>query len=242
MGEKVLKYSMLKRTIVEKINNEEYKVGELIPSEREFMEMFSISRITVRKAIDDLVKEGYLYRIQGKGTYVRSEEISHDLFSITSCTEDIKARGMTPSAKMISAGVIPADKRRIRTLQIPEGSSVFRMERVFCANNVPINYTITYLPLDLFPGLEQYNFTKESLYSVIEKVYGVKITHARRTLEAVLAHDQTAEYLGVKQGEPLILFRCNTYGELNGQERVIESFKCAYRTDLHKFYIDQIRQ
>lgn len=241
MSERALKYSVLKHTIVENINNEEYKVGELIPSERELMEMFSVSRITVRKAIDDLVNEGYLYRVQGKGTYVKSEEMSHDLFSITSCTEDIKARGMTPSTKVVSAAVLPADRRRMRTLQIPQDSLVFRLERIYYADNSPINYTTTCLPMDLFPGLDQYDFSKESLYSVIEKKYGVKITHARRMLEAVLAHDKTAEYLGVKAGEPLILFRCNTYGEINGQERVIETFKCAYRTDLHKFYIDQVR-
>lgn len=241
MGDKILKYSVLKHKIIEKINNEEYKVGDLIPSERELMEKLQVSRITVRKAIDDLVNEGYLYRIQGKGTYVKSDEISHDLFSIISCTEDIRNRGMTPSTRVISAEVLPADKRRARSMQLADGELILRLERVYFANNVPINYTITYLPLSLFPNLDKHNFSTESLYSILENEYGVKITHAKRTLEAVLAHEQTSEYLDVKPGEPLILFRCQTYGEVNGEEKVIENFKCSYRTDMHKFYIDQVR-
>ena len=242
MGSKISKYAVLKNALMEQINNEEYPVGGLIPSERELMEMFSVSRITVRKAIDDLVNEGYLYRVQGKGTYVKREEIPHDLFSITSCTEDIKNRGMHPSVHMIYAGVVPADKRVARLLQVPPESLVFRLERVYYADNSPVNYTKTFLPVDLFPGIDQHDFSKESLYSVLENEYGVTITQARRTLEAVLARDKTAEYLKIKQGEPLILFRCNTYGECAGQKRVVESFTCSYRTDLHKFYIDQVRK
>lgn len=241
MGSKISKYAVLKNIITEKINNEEYGVGRLIPSERELMEMFSVSRITVRKAIDDLVNEGYLFRIQGKGTYVKREEVPHDLFSIMSCTEDIKKRGMVPSVRMISATVVPADKRLCRVMQLPAESLVFRLERVYYADNSPLTYAIAYLPLDLFPGLDQHDFSKESLYTVLETVYGTKITQARRTLEAVLARDKSAEYLAVKPGSPLLLFRANTLGEIAGQKRVIESFQCSYRTDLHKFYIDQVR-
>ena len=109
------------------------------------------------------------------------------------------------------------------------------------ANAQTINYTTTYIPLDIFPGIEEHNFEIESLYSVMESKYGVKITSAQRTLEAILAHDETAEYLEVKQGKPLILFRCETFGNVNGKQIPAESFKCCYRTDMYKFYINQVR-
>jgi len=241
VGEKVLKYSVLKHRIIEMINSEEYKVNSLIPSERELMDIYQISRITVRKAIDDLVNEGYLYRIQGKGTYVKNDEVSYDLFSLTSCTEDIRSHGMLPSKRVISSEVIPADKRTARRLQIAEDALVMRQRRIFYADNKPINYTTTYLPLSIFPGLEKHDFEKESLYYVIENDYGIKITHAKRTLEAILANEETSKYLKIKSGEPLILFHCETYGEIDGREVVIESFKCCYRTDMQKFYINQVR-
>jgi GntR family transcriptional regulator len=241
VGEKVLKYSVLKQEIVGMINREEFQVNDLIPSERELMVKYDMSRITVRKAIDDLVNEGYLYRVQGKGTYIKSDEQTQDLFSITSCTEDIKRLNMTPSRRVISATVLAADKRRARRLQIPDESLVLQLKRVYYANSKPINYTTTYIPLDTFPGIEKYNFETESLYSVMETNYGVKIASAQRTLEAILAHDETAEYLDVKPGEPLILFRCETFGTVNGKQVPVESFKCCYRTDMYKFYINQVR-
>ncbi|MDD4699557.1 MAG: GntR family transcriptional regulator [Oscillospiraceae bacterium] len=241
MAYKVLKYSLLKHKIIEKVNNEEYKEGDLIPSERELMDMYQMSRITVRKAIDDLVNEGYLYRIQGKGTYVRSDENSHDLFSITSCTEDISNKGMIPSSRVISSDVIKAGKHKARRLQIDENDLIFKLKRVYYADGVSINFTTTNLPLSIFPGLDKYDFSKTSLYSVIENDYGIKITHASRTLQAVLASEETAKHLDIKQGEPLILFECVTYGEVNGKELIIEVFDCCYRTDVHKFYINQVR-
>jgi GntR family transcriptional regulator len=241
MSDKILKYLSIKNKIIEKIDNEEYEVGSLIPSERELMDIFQMSRITVRKAIDDLVNEGYLYRVQGKGTYVKNVDVRHDLFSITSCTEDIKARGMTASNRVILSEPVSADKNTAKKLRINENEPVLKLKRVFFANDVPINLTTTYLPLTIFPGLEKHDFSKESLYAVIENKYGIKITHAVRTLEAILADSESAELLKIKQGQPLILFSCVTYGEVYGKEKIIEAFKCLYRSDMHKFYINQVR-
>ncbi len=241
MAEKVLKYLLLKHEIVEKINNEEYKVGEMIPSEREFMDIYQMSRITVRKAIDDLVNEGYLHRIQGKGTYVKTDEHNYDLFSLTSCTQDIMNSGMVASRKIINAEVLSADKLRQRRLDLPDGEKVFKLERVYYADGTPINDTTTYLPLGTFPGLEKHSFDRESLYEILEKEYGVRITNARRTIEAVLAHEEVAENLEVNEGEPLLLFRSITLGLVNGVEKPIETFKSHYRTDIYKFYLNQIR-
>lgn len=108
------------------------------------------------------------------------------------------------------------------------------------ANGEPLNYTLTYLPVKLFPGLEKYNFAEESLYQVLAEQYHVCITKARRTVEAVLVEEEIAEYLDIELGMPVILFGCTTWGEVNGQELPVENFKCYYRTDKYKFYIDQI--
>ena len=209
--EKLPKYYLVKKAIVENIDNEVYDSKEPIPSERELMETYQVSRITIRKAIDELVTEGYLYKVQGKGTYVKTDEGSNNLFSITSCTEDVLKLGLTPSKK-----VVVADKE-------------------------PLNYTLTFLPEKIFPSLSKYDLKKESLYQIITEVYGVKITKARRTIEAIGAQDEIAEYLDIEEGTPIILFRCITYGIVNGREIPIENFKCYYRTDKFKFYIDQVR-
>ncbi len=246
MPDKVLKYSAVKRTISERIASEQYPLNSMIPSERELIEAFGVSRITVRKAIDELVAEGYLYRIQGKGTYVKSDEAPHDLFSLTSCTEEIESMGMAAARRVIRAEVVGADQRLAATMQLDEGSPIFVLERVYYANGHPINYTTTHLPLALFPGLDRHDFAVDSLYAVVEREYGVTISSARRMLEATLAVGAVANHLEVAAGSPLILFNCETQGEVPSPTggttpRVIEAFTCWYRTDVHKFYIDQVR-
>lgn len=241
MHEKVLKYVALKKILIDKITKNEYKVDEAIPSEHDLMQMYQMSRITVRKAIDDMVNEGYLYRVQGKGTFVKNDENLHDLFSIVSCTEDIISKGMTVSRKVVNAEIRPSEKRIADHLNIQPAEQVFRLERIFYANELPLNYTKAYLPESLFPGIESIDFSKFSLYSTLETTYGVKITHAKRTLEAVLAEENIAKHLLVKVGEPLLLFQCETFGKIAGVEMQIEFFRCWYRTDMHKFYINQVR-
>lgn len=240
MEERVPKYYILKKQLIKKIEMEEYAPDCPIPSERELMEVYQISRITVRKAIDDLVKEGYLYKIQGKGTYVKFDDRSHELFAMTSCTEDVIKLGMTPRKKVIVSGLVQADTKRAKALNIITGDSLLQLERVLFADDEPLNYTVTYLPEKLFPGLDKYDFGKDSLYRVISEVYGAKLTKARRTIEAVLARDEIAEYLDLEEGMPVILFGCTTFATMNGIEIPVENFKCYYRTDKYKFYIDQV--
>ena len=248
--EKLPKYYLVKKAIVENIDNEVYDSKEPIPSERELMETYQVSRITIRKAIDELVTEGYLYKVQGKGTYVKTDEGSNNLFSITSCTEDVLKLGLTPSKKVVVSELVDANVKRAKALEITTSDNVYMIGRILYADKEPLNYTLTFLPEKIFPSLSKYDFDqdaakydlkKESLYQIITEVYGVKITKARRTIEAIGAQDEIAEYLDIEEGTPIILFRCITYGIVNGREIPIENFKCYYRTDKFKFYIDQVR-
>ncbi|ETA79512.1 GntR family transcriptional regulator [Youngiibacter fragilis] len=235
------KYFVVKKKLIEMINSEAFSDSGMIPSERELMKMFNVSRITAKRAVDDLVGEGYLFRVQGKGTFIREEEAKHDLISIMSCTEDIVKMGMVPTRKLISQEVIEADKRRQKRLHLVAGDKVLMLKRVYYADGMPVNYTIAYLPIKIFPGIEEYDFSKESIYNILESKYNVKITSATRTLEAVLVTDEVAELLELDQKEPVILFRAITLGIVNGREIPIETFKSYYRSDRFKFYINQTK-
>ncbi len=236
------KYFTVKRSILRMLDSGELEANAALPSERELMLTHNVSRITVRKAIEELEQEGLVYKIQGKGTFVKGGQKQQDLISITSCTEDVRRQGMIPSRQVIFGEVIDADKKRQSRLQLAKGEKVFHMARVYYADGEPINHTTVYLPYKLFPGIEDYDFSKFSLYGVIENDYGVKIVRAERTLEAVMAYPEICEYLHVHPGVPLILFHCITYGEVRGKELPIESFKCYYRSDRFKFCIDQVRK
>lgn len=236
------KYFIVKKAIVENIDNDLYHSNEAIPSEKKLMELYNVSRITIRKAIDELVTEGYLYKIQGKGTYVKADEGSNNLFSITSSTEDVQKMGMIPSKKTKISRIEFASPKRAKALEISTNDQVEVIGRISYADSEPLNYTIAFLPEKIFPGLTEHDLEHESLYKLINDQYGVRITKARRTIEAVLAKDEISKYLELEEGMPIILFRCVTYGIVNGKETPIEYFKCYYRTDKYKFYIDQIRQ
>ena len=176
--EKLPKYYLVKKAIVENIDNEVYDSKEPIPSERELMETYQVSRITIRKAIDELVTEGYLYKVQGKGTYVKTDEGSNNLFSITSCTEGVLKLGLTPSKKVVVSELVDANVKRAKALEITTSDNVYMIGRILYADKEPLNYTLTFLPEKIFPGLSKYDLKKESLYQIITEVYGVKITKA----------------------------------------------------------------
>lgn len=241
MNSLVPKYYRLKKDLIAMINQEVFSPNQQIPTEKELGEKYNVSRITVRKAIDELVNEGYLYRIQGKGTYVKSEERNRDLFSITSCTEDIERMGMTPSRELVSQELIDADKKRQNILRLSEGEQVLLVGRVYYADAEPINYTLSYINHNLFPGIERISFREASLYDAIEHKYNTKIIHAVRTLEAVTVDEEIAEKLHMKKGDPVLLFHATTFCEKDGKEFPFETFKCYYRSDKFKFYIDQVR-
>lgn len=235
------KYIIVKHAIKAMLDQGLLEANAILPSERELMETYNVSRITVRRAVEELEQEGYLYKVQGKGTFVKGDEKRQDLISITSCTEDVLRLGMTPTRRVVGSEIVPADKKRQSRLSLAEGDRVFRLKRIYYADGEPLNYTTVYLPYKLFPGVESHDFSLTSLYKVLEEEYGVKITRAERTLEAVLAYEEVQEYLNIRSGVPLILFRCITYGEIKGKEYPVETFKCYYRSDRFKFCVNQVR-
>lgn len=149
--------------------------------------------------------------------------------------------GRNPSKKVTVSEIVPADAKRARLLNTAVGDELFRLERITMADGEPLNYTITYLPRKLFPGIEKYDFSTQSLYDLLREQYGVRFAKSRRTIEAVLTEEEIAEYLDIDEQMPVILFGSTTYGVVQGKELPIESFKCYYRTDQYKFYIEQVK-
>lgn len=241
MYDKLPKYYVLKQKIIQMIENEEVAEGETIPSEHELIAKYDISRITVRRAIDELVNEGYLYRVHGKGTFVKGNTYEQDLFSMASCTDAICDLGLEPGRKIISQQILKCDKHRARKLQISDNTNIFELHRVYYADGEALNTTIATLPYKYFKDIEKYDFGQESLYKILEEKFGVKITRATRTFEAMIAYGDVADYLEIDQGQPVLLFSGTTYGILNGKEVPVEIFKCHYRTDKFKFYINQVK-
>ncbi len=235
------KYYIIKRALIDKIESEEIIADQAIPSERELMAMFEVSRITVRKAIDELATEGYLYKIQGKGTYVKGDTRTTGLSAIASCTNEILRQGFIPSRKTLSNEMIPCTKRLARELEINLDDPVYHVRRVFYADGEPVNYANAYINAALFPGLEQFDLSQESLYKVMETYFNVKIVGSKRYVEAVSAYEEVAEYLEVREGYPLLLFHGVTCANIGNKVVPVETYVTYYKTERIKFFIDQER-
>lgn len=235
------KYYILKKALIEKIEKKQFNSNEKIPSERELIQMYGFSRITVRKAIDDLVNEGYLYRMHGKGTFVKGNVVQQDIVKLNSITHDILQMGKKPTRKVLSLKIGQSYEQRAEELHITVDDKIVILDRIHYADDEAINRTTDYLPYKYFPNLETYDFSVHSLFDVIEQTYHIKITKATRTIEAVHADEEIAQMLGVKKGIPILLFRGITYGMIDGEEVPIESYKSYYRSDNRRFSITQIK-
>lgn len=234
------KYTQIGESIINDIENGIYVTGEAIPSERELIDKYSVSRITIRKAIDELVAKGYLTKVQGKGTYVKSKIHRQNLFSLTSCKNDIEKQGMIPSTKIIKSIVeIPSEDVRI-ALNLEKGEEVFTLQRVYYADAIPVNYTTTHLPLKLFEGIDKIDFKQVSLYATLENKFETKLVEATRTVEAKIPNSDIAKMLEIDKSSPVLLFKATTIGIVKGIMCPIENFTCNYRSDRFKFYIHQV--
>ncbi|GAB2532607.1 GntR family transcriptional regulator [Gracilibacillus alcaliphilus] len=227
-------YHQLEEQIKSKIEKGEYKPGDALPSEREYAEQLNISRMTVRQAITNLVNERYLHRIKGKGTFITEKKFEQNLNGLTSFTEDMKARGMTPSNKLISFEIVPAKKNLANHLNIAEHSPVYEVKRVRLAEDIPMALERTYISANLIKGLTD-NIVQSSLYQYIENDLGLKIGRASQLFEATIANDEELEYLNIPENSPVLLMKRITQLDDGTPFEVVKS---SYRADRYQFMLD----
>ena len=227
-------YMQIKDFIRRNIDNGEYAENTRIPSERQLAEQFDVSRLTVTKAVSELVQEGLLQTRVGKGTYVSSNIIDQEVNNLTSFSQDMQQRGQKATSRVISASVTPASKEIARILQIDLETPIMELKRVRLADNAPLALEISRIPASLCPNiLEKYDFSRESLYRVLQENYGLNLLYAQQSFEARMAEDHEIKALGISKNAPILSIVRVTYNE---QEHPIEYVRSAYRGDKYKFY------
>ena len=235
------KYYIIKNDIIKKINDNELSPNQLLPSERELIDSYNVSRITIRRAIDELVKDGYVYKISGKGSFVNKSTSKQNLNTVHSYTEEITNQGKKPSRKLLKMNIEKGSYDICKKLNLLENENVFLLERVYYADEKPLCLTKAYLPYNQFLNIECFDFSSNSLYNVLESFYNIKITRATQVIEAASSKDKISELLDVDDGHPLLLFNTTTYGQKDGVEFPIEYFISYYKTDNMKYVIEQSR-
>lgn len=225
-------YYQIKARILEAIETGQLRPGDRVPSERDLTGQFGVSRMTARQALTELENQGYLYRVQGKGTFVATPKLEQPLLGLTSFTEDMRRRGLEPGAQIIAAAEVPAGRKVARALGVGEATPVYRLERLRLAGGLPMALEVSHVQAALAPGLLEQQGLHQSLYSLLSARFGVRLVGATQSLEAVAANAYEAEVLHVKEGAPLLLLERTAR---DAQDRPVEFVRSLYRGDRYRF-------
>ncbi len=225
-------YFQLKEMLREKIASGEWKPGDMVPSERELSEQYHISRMTARQALSELATEGLLRREQGRGTFVAEPKIEHGLTRLTGFTEDMKARGLRPGARVIRLELIQPPLLAMQALQITPDEKIVLLERLRLAEEEPIALETSHLH---FPGVEALlneDFENHSLYSILSEKYQISPARAVQKIGADLCRKREQKLLNIGEGAPVLRNKRITYDQWG---RPFEYTESAYRADRYVF-------
>ena len=193
-------YLKLSDMLAEQIMDGTLPEGSLLPSERELCQIHSISRTTVRQALQDLSQKGYSRAIHGKGTVVVRPQIRQELRSIYSFDEDMRRLGKHPETQIMDFVKIVPTGNIAAMMQLPLGESVYRIMRLRLVDNEPMLLETNYLPCDRFPEFTRQMLENQSLYRVLTSKYGLNMDVAEETFEPILLRPMEAQMLHIGQG------------------------------------------
>jgi GntR family transcriptional regulator len=231
-------YARIEETIAREIAQGEYRPGDQLPTEDELIERFQVSRITVRRAIQNLVSRGVLEIRRGLGTFVLSPRIEAELTKLTGFVEDMKSVGRKATARVVSQGVVAASARVAERLQLAKGTKVMQIKRVRLADGMPVSFDETYLPLRLGQQIVRNDLRVHPIFTLLEEEYGIPLIEADYELEAVIATKAVADALQVKAGSPI--FQIERTSLTTGHQPVDYEI-LSYRGDIVRFVTKLLR-
>jgi GntR family transcriptional regulator len=202
--------------------------GESLPAERELAERWDVARMTLRRAMDDLVVEGVIARRRGAGTYLTRPRLSRRL-AMTSFTEDMIRRGKVPTTRTLQFRQRKADRAASQRLRIPIGEPIFAFARLRLADDEPMAIESSMIQAALVPGLTAADLER-SWYEVLGERYGIHIERATYNIEPILPDARIASWLGVPTTQPCLRLKIES---LDGRGRIVEAGEATFRGDTY---------
>jgi GntR family transcriptional regulator len=231
-------YGKVEEVLASEIARGDLKPGDRLPSEDELGFRFEVSKITIRRAVQNLIQRGVVEIRRGLGTFVLAPRISQELTRLTGFVEDMNVHGRKASARVLSQGIVAASQIVAQHLGVSVGTPVMRIERIRLADAVPLSFDETYLPLEIGRKIIQNNLRVKPIFTLLEEKYGIPLTEAEYKLEAAAASAHVAEALEVPAGSPI--FRIERTSYTKGGEP-IDYETLSYRGDLIRFVTRLVR-
>jgi GntR family transcriptional regulator len=236
-------YQQLAAKLRKQIVSGVFKPGDRLPSEDALCEEYGVSRITVRAALDQLVDAGMLWRKRGKGTFVSSRRVDHELIHLTDFVEDMAASGLRPASKVTYWGEETVGEEIADILGISSDMPVVRLDRLRLADGVPIAFDVTYLPLRYGRLLDRERLETETIYHQLEQQYSIPVVSGTFVIEASTAQGDLANQLELEDNAPLLVIRRTSFTESRDpiyfQIRSYRADRVRYRLELRRDYPNQ---
>jgi GntR family transcriptional regulator len=230
-------HTQFRAHLLRRIERGELRQGQKLPSEREYADQLGVSLAPVRQAILDLVKEGYLDRTRGRGTFVKEPKVEEKIAILSSFTQSLRAKGLNPDIRIRHQGLVAASEQIAHALGTRE-RQLLLIRRLAAVDGEPVALLDAYLSPRAFPKIVRADLTGGSLYRTMEELYGVVPTRATSTIEVIRCQDE-AELLGVIPGTPALQVEGTTF---DATDRAVEFSRVIYRADRFRFTIESFHR
>ena len=217
---------------------EQLAVGDAIPSERQLTSDLGVSRLTVRAALDELVREGYLVRRHGAGTYVSEPKIAQEL-TMTSFSEDMRRRGMRPASRTLSLTTTMAGAALGRSLHVSPSERIVVARRLRLADGVTMAIETLHVRESLVPGITAHDLDTNSFYELLSGRYGITIVGGIQTIEPTVTNEDESSALDVPLHSPAFLFERTTRSDSGD---IVEFVRSLYRGDRYRLVTELNRR
>ncbi|MBO6574588.1 MAG: GntR family transcriptional regulator [Rhodothermales bacterium] len=222
----------------EEIASGRWSRDDQLPSESQLGEQFSVSRITVRRALQTLESEGLIYRRQGLGSFVGTNRVHQGLIRLTDFSEDMEAAGLAPTSRVLQSEIEPASETVAAALGLAEGVKVLRLDRLRLGNGEPLAYDRTWLPAFYGQLLDGRDLERETIYHILEVDYKIPVIYGRFRIEAINAPADISQELGIPWGRALLMIERTSVTEgdrtVYYQQRYYRSDRVAYDLQLER--------
>ncbi len=206
------KYFWLKRILRERIA--QLNPGEAIPSESELCQAYAISRTTVRKAIGDLIQEGLVYTVQGKGAFVSPHKLLSAWVQKTGGVyADMTERGYKVTMRVLHNAIIVPEETIRSVLELQPGETALHLVRLRFVDGKPFDVVTNFIPSRLFPGIENEDFEHNSLYALMRGKYAAHFERGVRLVEAGACSPEEARLLEIKARSPILITHSTMYDD-----------------------------
>jgi GntR family transcriptional regulator len=197
-------YAQIKDALRARILDGTYTPHSQMPSEHELCAMFDVSRITVRQALGDLQKEGLLFKLHGKGTFVSKPKAFQNVTSLQGFAEAMESMGYEIVNQLRSFRTVKADRHVAARLKLAEGAPVTEIHRTRLLNREPVSLELTWVPEAFGKRLANADLATRDIFLILENDCGVPLGHADIAIDAILADDDIVDALRVEEGSPVL--------------------------------------